>query len=368
MRHLLNQVTIIGMGLIGSSIARALKERQLARRVVGCSQSKETLEMAKSLGIIDSAVMKPGDSVKRSEVVILCTPLSTYSDIAAEIAPHLKPDAILTDVGSVKHSAIEAIVPHLRRGQIFIPAHPIAGSEKSGIEAGSATLFIGKKVIITPAAKHHSQTASSKISTLWEALGARTEVLDAVKHDKIYGSVSHAVQYLSYAYADTLASISEEPVANEDFQGFMRLAASSKAMWQDIFLWNNDALNQALHAFTQELKTLVTLLEEEEYDELLALIAASSKERSTHKDAIRFAAPKRSYSATQALFAYSVAVPKLIACAAFQAFPFTDYAGSGFWGFTQTLTDSAPLTLERLQAHREAILKVSQDFLKHLPK
>lgn len=368
MQFLFNQVTIIGLGLMGSSLARALKEQKLARRIVGCSQSKETLDKARELGIIDCGITNPADSVKRSELVILCTPLSTYSDIAGLIAPYLKPTAILTDIGSVKKSAIEAITTHLRRGQIFIPTHPIAGSEKSGVEAGDVTLFQGKKLIITPASKHHSPIAADKITTLWQALGSTIEIMDAEKHDRIYGSISHTIQLLSYAYASTIADITsfEEATKNVEFKGFMRLAGSNHIMWNDIFSANHEAISQAIHHFETEFLALLELIQKADYLTWRKEMDKTSKKRALHKDDIPAEELNRSYAAINPLFSYSVVIPKLIACAAYNAFPYSDYAGSGFWSFTHTLLDISPLAVKRLEIHQEQILQLAQQFLENM--
>lgn len=365
MHFLFNQVTIIGLGLMGSSIARALKEQPLARRIVGCSQSKETLEKAKALGIIDSGVMNPADSVKRSELVILCTPLSSYEDIAAKISTHLKPDAILTDIGSVKKTAIDTVSAHLRRGQVFIPSHPIAGSEKSGVEAGDGALFQGKKIIITPASKHHSQIGCTKLTTMWQTMGAHIEIMDAVKHDRIYAAISHSIQLLSYAYASAIAascSVSDA-VKNEEFKGFLRLAGSNHTMWQDIFALNCAPIALSIENFTSQFSALLALIEQEDYTTLLKELEKGAVARKKHTDTQQFEAPKRSYSTANAVFAHHVALPKMIACAAFNAFSeHDDYAGSGFWGFTQTLTDISALTVARLESHREHILQAARHF------
>ncbi len=364
MRFFLNQVTIIGLGLIGSSIARGLKEQQLARRIVGCSQSTNTLNKARALGIIDSAVSRPSDSVRRSELVMLCTPLSTYSDIASAIAPELKTTAILTDVGSVKKPVIDMVTPHLRRGQIFIPAHPIAGSEKSGVEAGSSHLFTGKKVIITPAAHHHSQAGAEKLVHLWETLGAHTEMMEASKHDSIYAAISHAIQLLSSTYASSISSTCpiEEAAHNPAFTGFIRLAGSNLSMWQDIFTYNHQAVTQALQLFTEKLSAFVFWLEQGNYDKLCQTIETTAAERAHHPDSTNTDIPKRSYAAENPLFACTVAAPLLIACAAYQAFPYTAYAGSGFFGFTQILKNSQAITAKRLLSHREQLLHTMQNF------
>jgi cyclohexadieny/prephenate dehydrogenase len=356
-KSLFNQITIIGLGLIGSSLARIIREKGLARRIIGCSTSSETLAKAKELGIIDAGILSAADAVKRSELVILCTPLATYGTLAAQMAAQLKPGCILTDVGSVKHYAIDEITAHLRHGQLFIPAHPIAGSEQSGIEAGHTELFRGKKLIITPATGFHGKAACDKVTALWQACGASVELLKPEKHDSIYASMSHAVQMVAYAYALSLKENGEDAVATAAqqmdaiFRQFTRLSASDPVMWRDIAIANRTPIVKALTRFTSELRTIAAL----DSDELLKLCTRQAKARKKIRPGEPVEAVKRSYSETNSYFATAVALPVLIACAAMETFIETDFAGSGFYSLTIPLLNLPALTETRLAQHNARI-------------
>jgi cyclohexadieny/prephenate dehydrogenase len=367
---LFNQITIIGLGLIGSSLARIIRKKGLARRIVGCSNSQETLDKAKAMGIIDAGMLNPADSVKRSELVVLCTPLSTYNTIAAEIALMLKPGCILTDVGSVKQFAIEQITPHLRNGQVFIPAHPIAGSEQSGIDAGNTTLFNGKKLIITPATGFHGKAACDKVTSLWKLCGATVEVLKPEKHDNIYAGMSHAVQMIAYAYAISLKETGTETTmlaqqADEFFRQFTRLSTSDPVMWRDIVLANPTEIGTALSRFTKRLEALVQLLENSAIPQLQKEIAGQVKARTKLK-AETIEPVKRSYAQDNNYFSAAVALPVLVASAAMESFTDTDYAGTGFLSLTLPLLNHPSLTDSRLEQHKGKILSGAQVFVKAL--
>jgi len=359
----LNQVTIIGLGLIGSSLARILRDNHLARRIIGCSHSPETLAKAKELELIDAGTLIAADAVKRSEMVILCTPLSTYSTIAAQIAPTLKMGAILTDVGSVKQYAIDSITPYLRPGQFFIPAHPIAGSEQSGIEAGNLQLFVDKKVIITPATGFHGKAACDKVTHLWEACGASVMLMKAEKHDAIYADVSHAIQMIAYAYALSIeeghaALICQQ--ADVIFQQFIRLSASEPIMWRDITIANREAIIKAIKHFINELRKLLSL----PITDLLERCADQSMMR--EKLGNTELPIKRSYSEDNPYFASAVALPILIASGALSAFTDTDFAGSGFRSLTAPMLNYHALTATRLTQHQSAIHNAGERFLTQL--
>ena len=370
---LINQITIIGLGLMGSSLARRIKEKGLARRIVGCSHSMETLDKAKQLGIIDAAILSAGDAVKRSEVVILCTPLGTYDAIAAEIAPNLKAGSILSDVGSVKGAVIAAVVPHLRQGQLFIPAHPIAGSEKTGVDAGVSTLYEGKKVIITPAAGYHGKAACEKISALWEACGARVEVIKPEKHDHIYASMSHAVQMIAYAYSLSLESMGDGVMSaisqqkDDDFQRFTRLCSSDPTMWRDIVSANKIPIRAALEKWIIQLQRLLNDIEENNLAHVMEICHEAALIRHRLKP---LSAPvvKRSYAADNLYFAPAVALPALIACVLLKTFTDTDYAGTGFQSITEPALYEEKISEKRLEEHKIALLQAAKKFIIEIQK
>lgn len=256
--------TIIGLGAIGSSLARCFKSRTIARHITGYSPNPETREKALQLNIIDSAFPTPMEAVHQSDVVILCSPLNALRDNILQIKYFIPPECIITDTGSVKHSLVESIyrtlLPH--QAPFFIPGHPIAGSEKTGIDAGSATLFEGATTVLTPTFQT-SHTALQRISEMWEACGSKVSYMTSLKHDDIYAKVSHFPQLLAFVYAISLkeSSLTLDPTLYPLYQKFTRLCFSSPALWRDIFLMNRMALiplvEQAVHRLeTMPLKAL----------------------------------------------------------------------------------------------------------------
>lgn len=255
----LGRVAILGTGLIGGSLALALKKERYASGIVGCSKTQATLESALALGIIDSGVSNPAEAVKDADMVVFCTPLSTYGALAMAIAPHLKPGAVITDAGSVKHQPSLNILRELKPEQThqFVPGHPIAGTEKSGPEAAFAELFSGRNVILTP--MPNTDRAVRAVRAMWEAAGASVmELGSSMLHDWIYATVSHNVQLLSSAYGLALLAMPDALLAEiiqhggGNFRRFVRLTGSSPAMWQDIFIENSGNLAGAMAAFRRE--------------------------------------------------------------------------------------------------------------------
>lgn len=244
-------ITIIGLGLLGSSLARVLRWKlHDAVHITGCNHSAKTLDRALELQLVDSTTTDVAESVKNADMVVICTPMGTYEDTAKALAPALKQGAIVTDIGSVKQYAIDTIVPYLKdeHKKLFVPAHPIAGSEKSGIDAGFATIYQGKKVIITPT-EQTDKNAIAQVRALWELADAVVQELAPEYHDMLYARVSHGVQLVISCYAAS-ASGKELP-QDEAWQCFMRLAGSSASMWRDIALTNNKPILQVLGLFKQ---------------------------------------------------------------------------------------------------------------------
>jgi prephenate dehydrogenase len=254
---LFNNVTIIGVGLIGGSLAKIMKAKQLVSRITGAGRSRDTLELALRLGVIDRMGSGPAQSVEDADLVVLASPVGTFAQIVREIGPHLKKGAVLTDVGSVKGALIKTIEDAVSPGAHYVPAHPIAGREKSGVAESTETLFTGKRCILTPTARTDKK-ALEAVRLLWSAAGAEVTVMDADLHDKIFAAVSHLPHVAAFAM---MSAVGELNTGTEDylqfsgagFRDFSRIAASSPEMWKDICLMNRDNLIPMIDRYLQSL-------------------------------------------------------------------------------------------------------------------
>ncbi len=255
------RIALIGLGLIGSSIAWAAKRGGLVGHVAGSARSAETLAKAVELGFCDSVHDDPAEAVAGADLVILCVPVGAMENIAKSIAPALKPGAIVSDVGSVKQAVIAAVAPHLPAGVEFIPAHPIAGTEHSGPESGFAELFEGKWFILTPI-PGASEAATAKLRAFLEAMGANVDEMTPEHHDLVLAVTSHAPHLIAYTMvgvADHMRRVTSTEVIKYSaagFRDFTRIAASDPTMWRDVFLNNKDATLEILGRFTEELFAL----------------------------------------------------------------------------------------------------------------
>lgn len=254
-------VALIGLGLIGSSLSHAMRRRGLARQITGCARSAQTRETALRLGLVDRVHEKPAEAVAGADLVVLCTPVGTFSRLAQEIAPALKKGAILTEVGSVKAAVVEAIGPHVPEGVHFIPGHPIAGTEHSGPESGFAELFDDRWCILTPL-PGTDEAAVAKLKRFWEACGSDVEFMTPEHHDLVLAITSHVPHLIAYNIVGTasdLEKVTEKEVVKfsaSGFRDFTRIAASDPVMWRDIFLSNKDAVLEMLGRFTEDLASL----------------------------------------------------------------------------------------------------------------
>jgi cyclohexadieny/prephenate dehydrogenase len=257
----MKKIAIIGLGLIGSSIAHATRRGGLAKEIAGHDASPDVLDRAGKLGFCDTLHADIGDCVDDAELVILCTPVGAYKGIAAAITQHLAKDAILSDVGSVKGAVIRDIGPHVPQDVHFIPAHPIAGTEFSGPEAGFASLFDGRWAILTPPAGSDSK-AVEKLKAFWLGLGSQVDVMDSTHHDLVLAITSHLPHLIAYNIVGTahdLEQVTEGEVIKysaSGFRDFTRIAASDPTMWRDVFLNNRDAVLEVLGRFTEDLTQL----------------------------------------------------------------------------------------------------------------
>lgn len=256
-----HKITIIGFGLIGSSIARAVKDRHLARRIVAADVSDAVCKKVLELGLADEITTDIVRSVSHSDVVFICVPLGAYKQVAQAISPFLKAGAIVTDVGSVKEAAIDIIGPLLPDSVHLVPGHPISGTEHSGPAAGFASLFEDRWCILTPLAETDVK-AVEQVTKLWEAFGARIEIMDPKHHDLVLGITSHLPHLIAYTIVGTANDL-EDDIKSEvikfsasGFRDFTRIAASDPIMWRDIFLQNREAVLEMLQRFTEDLTAL----------------------------------------------------------------------------------------------------------------
>jgi cyclohexadieny/prephenate dehydrogenase len=256
-----HRLGLIGLGLIGSSVAWAARRAGAAGEVVGYAQTGKSRARAAELGFCDRVAHTAAEAVAGADLVILCVPVGACAAITAEIAPHLAEGAVVSDAGSVKRAVIDAMCPHLPRHVHFIPAHPLAGTEHSGPDSGFAELFDDRWCILTPLAGTDSE-AIARLTAFWQALGARTESMDAEHHDLVLAVTSHvphAIAYTMCGVADDMARVTNQEVVQfsaAGFRDFTRIAASDPVMWRDVFLNNKDATIEILGRFVEELMAL----------------------------------------------------------------------------------------------------------------
>jgi cyclohexadieny/prephenate dehydrogenase len=278
------KLALIGIGLIGSSIARGARLKGLAKTIAISTRRKETLDEARALGLGDSYSLDPVEAVKHADLVILCIPVRSYGAVMEKIGPHLEPGAILSDVGSVKQSVIKAMAPHVPKGVHLIPGHPIAGTEHSGPAAGFAELFINRWCVLTPD-KGVDAAAVSKLSALWTALGSNVEVMDPAHHDMVLAITSHIPHLVAYNIVGTVSDLEQDTQSEvikfsaSGFRDFTRIAASDPVMWRDVFLTNRDAVLEMLGRFLEDLAKLQRMVRVGDGDGMEELFTRTRKIR-----------------------------------------------------------------------------------------
>ena len=259
---LFKRLALLGIGLIGSSIARVARERaDLAAEVVACARTQATLDRVVELGIADRCELDPVRAVAGADCVILCAPVGAYAALAEAIAPHLAPGCILSDVGSTKQSVIRDVGPLLPAGVHFVPAHPLAGTEFSGPDAGFAALFQGRWALLTPPPGTDAD-AVEKVAEFWRRCGSMVSTMEPAHHDRVLAIVSHLPHLLAFTIcgtADDLEGESRQEVlqfAATGFRDFTRIAASDPVMWRDVFLNNREALLEMLARFMEDAQAM----------------------------------------------------------------------------------------------------------------
>lgn len=273
---LFDRVAIIGIGLIGSSLAHALRRHGLAGRIAVADAAPAHLAEARALGLSDSVHGDAAEAVRDADLVLLCVPLGANAAVAAHVGPHLKAGAIVSDVGSCKQAVIRDVAPHLPAGVHLVPGHPVAGTEHSGPRAGFASLFENRWCILTPDAGTDAG-AVARMQALWTAIGSKVELMEPRHHDLVLAITSHVPHLIAYnivGTADDLETVTESEVIKYSaggFRDFTRIAASDPTMWRDVFLNNRDAVLEMLGRFTEDLIALQRAIRWGEGDALFEL-------------------------------------------------------------------------------------------------
>ncbi|MGB8278271.1 MAG: prephenate/arogenate dehydrogenase family protein [Methylovirgula sp.] len=262
---LFDRLCLIGLGLIGSSIARVARHKGLARTIVASDASADVRRRVAELGLADKVAETAELAVHDADLVILCVPVGAIGDVARQIAPHLRAGAILSDVGSVKASVIADVAPCLPQNVHFVPAHPVAGTEESGPDAGFASLFRNRWCILTPPPEADPK-AVARLSAFWTAAGANVEIMTPAHHDLVLAITSHVPHLIAYNIVGTAADL-EEVTQSEvikfsagGFRDFTRIAASDPTMWRDVFLNNKEAVLEMLGRFSEDLTALQRMI------------------------------------------------------------------------------------------------------------
>ena len=261
MSQVYDRVALIGLGLIASSMFWAIKRAGLAGEVTGYARSQETRDTARRIGLCDRVFDSAREAVEGADLVVLCVPVGVIGDVAADLAPALKPGATISDVGSVKRAVIDAVAPHIPETVHFIPAHPLAGTEHSGPESGFESLFDNRWCLLV-SDNGADEQAIAALQQLWQGMGAKVERMDPDHHDLVLAVTSHAPHLIAYTMvgvADDLSRVTDSEVIQYSaagFRDFTRIAASDPTMWRDVFLANKDATLEILGRFTEELFAL----------------------------------------------------------------------------------------------------------------
>jgi cyclohexadieny/prephenate dehydrogenase len=273
---MIGRVALIGIGLIGSSLARALRRDHPQTEIIACARRVETLAAVQRLGIADAMTHDPAQAASGADLVVIATPLSAYAEIGERIAPMLKDGAILTDVGSVKQAVIRDLQPNIPSGVHLVPGHPVAGTEHSGPESGFAELFRDRWCILTPSPETAPEPVAA-VGRMWQGFGMRVVTMSADHHDKVLAMTSHLPHLIAYTIVGTATNL-EESLKSEviefsasGFRDFTRIAASDPVMWRDIFLNNREAVLEIVQRFTEDLTALQRAIRWGEGDKLQEL-------------------------------------------------------------------------------------------------
>jgi len=291
----IDRLAVIGVGLIGGSLARALRAAGLVGEVVGCGRSAANLERAVALGVIDRYSQDPGEAVEGADLVFLAVPLGAMRASFAALLGRLRPDAVITDGGSVKGGVVaDARAVFGEVPARLVPGHPIAGTEHSGVEASFAELYRGRRVILTPLPETDPE-AVDRVTRMWQACGAEVSLMDVAHHDEVLAATSHLPHMLAFGLVDTLARLRENDeifrYAAGGFRDFTRIASSSPVMWRDICIANREALGAALARFSAEMADLAETIRRGDGEHLLEIFARAKAARDRYIDGLAVGAP-----------------------------------------------------------------------------
>lgn len=283
---MIDRLCIIGVGLIGGSLARALRREGACGEVVGSSRRREHLYKAVELGVIDRFDTDMGRAVCGADMVVVCTPMGAMEGVFQRIKPSLAPNAVVTDAGSVKQTVVAAATRVFGEMPPFVvPAHPIAGTEHSGVEASFDTLYEGRRVILTPTA-HTDPDALRRVTAMWETTGAAVDHMDPAHHDEVLAATSHLPHLLAYTLVEMLGQMQERReifrYAAGGFRDFSRIASSDPQMWHDICLDNRDAVVEMIGRYRDELGELLAAVEASDGKEIFERFARAKRIRDQH--------------------------------------------------------------------------------------
>jgi prephenate dehydrogenase len=280
---MIERLAIIGVGMIGSSLALALKQAGVVGHVVGCGRNQANLEKGIELGVIDSYQLSIADAVEAADTVVVAVPLGAMESVFQKISDCITDEMVITDVGSAKASVVKIAESCFgaRAGQ-FVPGHPIAGAEKSGVEAGLADLYKNRRVILTPV-DSTDPVALTRVEQMWLSCGARIDILDVEHHDKVLAATSHLPHMLAYSLVNYLSNLNDHDeifnYAAGGFRDFTRIASSDPVMWRDVCISNSDALLTFIEGFKNELDQVSNAIRDQDGERLLQLFGKAKSER-----------------------------------------------------------------------------------------
>jgi cyclohexadieny/prephenate dehydrogenase len=303
MAPVVNRLAIVGQGLIGSSITRAVSANKAARELVVTDNSAKVRKTVAELGLGIAKVVETGaEAVRDADLVVACVPVGQYGALAKEIGPHLKAGAILSDVGSVKGAVVRDMLPHLPKNVHLVPAHPLAGTEHSGPEAGLADLFENRWCIVTPLDAADAKTVET-VKQFWKALGSEVETMTVAQHDKVLAITSHLPHLIAFTIFHT--GLKHEEASGSEvmkysaggFRDFTRIASSNPTMWRDIFLNNKEAVLGVLKQFNADLSDLANAIEQDNAERIVDILSTSrlTRRKVIEKEHISVAATKREH-------------------------------------------------------------------------
>ena len=288
---MIRKLAVIGVGLIGGSLARALRKAGAVEEIIGCGRGRENLEKAVELGVIDSYSHDIGEAVRGADMIFLAVPLGAMKEAFAAMKGKLAEDAVITDGGSCKGSVVEdarAVFGGVPAR--LVPGHPIAGTERNGVEASFAELYENRRVILTPLAETDAQ-ALARVRAMWEACGAEVSTMSVAHHDEVLAATSHLPHMLAFGLVDTLARMKENDeifrYAAGGFRDFTRIASSNPVMWRDICVANGPALSKMLGAFADEMNELAQIIAAGDGEHLLEVFSRAKAARDRYVDGLQ---------------------------------------------------------------------------------